>query len=83
MPKRTYIVQKDLPGQKPMIYSLTVMLCADASGECKTKLWNLEYYIIKSQLNIVGDPVASLGNKAIFFKEFMKCLYHVPKHIVT
>nr|XP_053637938.1 tigger transposable element-derived protein 1-like [Cherax quadricarinatus] len=40
MPKRTYITQeeKGLPGHKPMKDRLTLMLCANASGDFKVKL---------------------------------------------
>nr|XP_057913058.1 tigger transposable element-derived protein 1-like [Doryrhamphus excisus] len=39
MPKRTYITreEKSLPGHKPMKDRLTLLLCANASGDCKVK----------------------------------------------
>ena len=39
MPNRTYITaeEKALPGHKPMKDRLTVLLCANASGDCKVK----------------------------------------------
>ncbi|XP_061899525.1 tigger transposable element-derived protein 1-like [Entelurus aequoreus] len=39
MPKKTYITreEKSLPGHKPMKDRLTLLLCANASGDCKVK----------------------------------------------
>ncbi|XP_039623765.1 tigger transposable element-derived protein 1-like [Polypterus senegalus] len=39
MPKRTYITQeeKSLPGHKPMKDRLTLLFCANTSGDCKIK----------------------------------------------
>ncbi|KAM3924817.1 tigger transposable element-derived protein 1-like [Leptodactylus fuscus] len=39
MPRRTYITaeEKHMPGHKPMKDSLTLALCANASGDCKVK----------------------------------------------
>ena len=39
MPRRTYITQeeKGLPGHKPMKDRFTLLLCANASGDCKIK----------------------------------------------
>ena len=39
MPRRTYITQeeKSLPGHKPMKDRLTLLLCANASGDCRIK----------------------------------------------
>ncbi|XP_061126126.1 tigger transposable element-derived protein 1-like [Syngnathus typhle] len=39
MPKRTYLTreEKSLPGHKPMKDRLTLLLCANASGDCKVK----------------------------------------------
>ncbi|XP_069156566.1 tigger transposable element-derived protein 1-like [Procambarus clarkii] len=39
LPKRTYITQEEqsLPGHKPMKDRLTLVLCANASGDCKVK----------------------------------------------
>ena len=39
MPRRTYITreEKSLPGHKPMKDRFTLLLCGNASGDCKIK----------------------------------------------
>lgn len=65
MPRRTYITREEssMPGHKPMKDRLTIMLCGNASGDCKIKpllIYNSENprvfkknNIIKSRLNVM------------------------------
>ncbi|XP_035230094.1 tigger transposable element-derived protein 1-like [Stegodyphus dumicola] len=78
MAKRTYITQeeKSLPGHKPMKDGLTLLLCANASEDCKIKLL-LVYHsgnprvfkkgnMQKNQMNVMGWP----NSKAYVTRQF-------------
>ncbi|XP_068250614.1 tigger transposable element-derived protein 1-like [Palaemon carinicauda] len=73
MPRRTFITaeEKTVPGHKPMKDRLTLLLCANASGDCKIKpllVYHSEnprafkkYKVQKQQLNVMWRS----NNKAV------------------
>uniref|UniRef100_UPI0035902AD7 tigger transposable element-derived protein 1-like n=1 Tax=Myxine glutinosa TaxID=7769 RepID=UPI0035902AD7 len=83
MPRRTYIMkeEKSVPGHKPMKDRLTLLLCANASGDCKIKPL-LVYHsenprvfkknnVIKSKLNVMWRANVKAWATRQFFTEWI------------
>ncbi|GCC33434.1 hypothetical protein chiPu_0011903 [Chiloscyllium punctatum] len=83
MPRRTYITQeeKSLPGYKPMKDRLTLLLCGNASGDCKIKPL-LVYHsenprvfkknnVMKSKLNVMWRANMKAWVTRQFFTEWI------------
>uniref|UniRef100_UPI00358EFACF tigger transposable element-derived protein 1-like n=1 Tax=Myxine glutinosa TaxID=7769 RepID=UPI00358EFACF len=83
MPRRTYITkeEKSVPGHKPMKDRLTLLLCANASGDCKIKPL-LVYHsenprvfkknnVIKSKLNVMWRANVKAWATRQFFTEWI------------
>ncbi|XP_066977870.1 tigger transposable element-derived protein 1-like [Macrobrachium rosenbergii] len=83
MPKRTYITkeEKKLPGHKPMKDRLTLLLCANASGDLKIKpllVYHSEtprifkkHKVIKSKLNVMWKSNAKAFVTTQIFREWI------------
>ncbi|XP_069172253.1 tigger transposable element-derived protein 1-like [Procambarus clarkii] len=87
MTKRTYITQEEqsLPGHKPMKDRLTLVLCANASGDCKVKPL-LVYHsenprvfkgckVYKAQLNVMWRSNKKSWVTRIFFTEWINDVF--------
>jgi len=83
MPRRTYITkeEKSLPGHKPMKDRLTLLLCGNASGDCKIKPL-LVYHsenprvfkknnVMKSKLNVMWRANMKAWATRQFFTEWI------------
>ncbi|XP_045615135.2 tigger transposable element-derived protein 1-like [Procambarus clarkii] len=87
MTKRTYITQEEqsLLGHKPMKDQLTLVLCANASGDCKVKLL-LVYHsenprvfkackVYKTRLNVMWRSNKKSWVTRIFFTEWVNDVF--------
>ncbi|XP_069188784.1 tigger transposable element-derived protein 1-like [Procambarus clarkii] len=87
MTKRTYITQEEqsLPGHKPMKDRLTLILCANASGDCKVKPL-LVYHsenprvfkackVYKARLNVMWRSNKKSWVTRIFFTEWINDVF--------
>nr|XP_045614740.1 tigger transposable element-derived protein 1-like [Procambarus clarkii] len=87
MMKRTYITQEEqsLPGHKPMKDRLTLVLCANASGDCKVKPL-LVYHsenprvfkackVYKARLNVMWRSNKKSWVTRIFFTEWVNDVF--------
>ncbi|XP_069940538.1 tigger transposable element-derived protein 1-like [Cherax quadricarinatus] len=78
MPSRTYITQEEkaLPGHKPMKDRLTLLMCANATGDCKVKpllVYHSETPRAFRQKNVLKDNLCVLwraNSKAWVTREF-------------
>ncbi|XP_066968470.1 tigger transposable element-derived protein 1-like [Macrobrachium rosenbergii] len=83
MPKRTYITkeEKKLPGHKPMKDRLTLLLCANASGDLKIKpllVYHSEtprvfkkHKVLKNKLNVMWKSNAKAWVTRQIFREWV------------
>ncbi|XP_043562356.1 tigger transposable element-derived protein 1-like [Chiloscyllium plagiosum] len=83
MPRKTYITkeEKSLPGQKPMKDRLTLLLCGNASGDCKIKpliVYHSENprvfkkkNVMKSKLNVMWRANMKAWVTRQFFTEWI------------
>ncbi|KAM4030834.1 tigger transposable element-derived protein 1-like [Anomaloglossus baeobatrachus] len=87
MPRRTYITEEEnrIPGHKPMKYRLSLLLCANASGDLKVKPL-LVYHsenpqafkkckVQKSQLNFMWRSNTKAWVTRILFVEWMNAVF--------
>ncbi|XP_069158736.1 tigger transposable element-derived protein 1-like [Procambarus clarkii] len=85
--KRTYITQEEqsLPGHKPMKDRLTLVLCANASGDCKVKpllVYHSEnprvfkaFKVHKTRLNVLWRSNKRSWVTQIFFSEWVNDVF--------
>ncbi|XP_069161518.1 tigger transposable element-derived protein 1-like [Procambarus clarkii] len=85
--KRTYITQEEqsLPGHKPMKDRLTLVLCANASGDCKVKpllVYHSEnprvfkaFKVHKTRLNVMWRSNKRSWVTQIFFSEWVNDVF--------
>ncbi|XP_053336861.1 diphthine methyltransferase isoform X1 [Clarias gariepinus] len=79
MPKRTYIAEEEMKllGHKPMNDKLTLLLCANASGDLKIKPLLVypsvfkQYKVIKSKLNMMWRSNSSAWVTRLLFVEWI------------